>query len=213
MHKNFMAKVLEDTNQGTPFDKGSCAFLFFGNIGAPLMATLNILGFNVRLVPVWLWTTRNIQNSLDAPLIRTLFHGHRMDVNPLTFASMKSTTSPSPSSGESLPTSKKKKSPTSVSHVGDLHLTSVSHAGGKQPVVASHARSESPITASHTSIKSPTSTSHVGYLGLAFASHPGGKKLAVGSHVGRESQDIANHTDISLPTSASHVGVMPTTSC
>jgi hypothetical protein len=42
-----MAKVLEDTNQGTPSQGDSYAFPFFGNVGAPLMATLNILGLNV----------------------------------------------------------------------------------------------------------------------------------------------------------------------
>jgi hypothetical protein len=137
---------------------GSCAFPFFGNVGAPLMATLNILGLNVGL-PVWLWTTLNVPNALDASQISTLCHGHRMDVDPLPSASTKSTPSPSPSSGESLATSnqkskrnrkrksKKKKSPTSMSHVGDLHPTSASHAGGKKPTTASHVGSESPVTA------------------------------------------------------------------
>jgi hypothetical protein len=59
MHKKVMAKFLEDTNQGTPSQGDSCAFPFFGNIGAPLMATLNIPGLNVGL-PVWLWTTLNV---------------------------------------------------------------------------------------------------------------------------------------------------------
>jgi hypothetical protein len=44
MHMKFMAKFLEDTNQGTPFEQDSCDFSFFGNIGAPLMATFTILG-------------------------------------------------------------------------------------------------------------------------------------------------------------------------
>jgi hypothetical protein len=82
MHKNVMAKVLEDTNQGTPSQGDSCAFPFFGNVGAPLMATLNIPGLNVGL-SVWLWTTLNVLNSLDASQISTLCHGHQMDVDPL----------------------------------------------------------------------------------------------------------------------------------
>jgi hypothetical protein len=49
MHKKVMAKVLEDTNQGTHAQGDSCAFPFFGNIGAPLMATLNIPKLNVGL--------------------------------------------------------------------------------------------------------------------------------------------------------------------
>jgi hypothetical protein len=108
------------------------------------MATLNIPGLNVGK-SVWLWTTLNVPNALDASHIRTLCHGHRMDVDPLPFGSMKSTSPPSPSFGESIYTSnqkskrnrkrksnkKKNKSPTSVGHVGDVPPTSVSHAGGK----------------------------------------------------------------------------------
>ena len=43
VHKNVMAKYIDDTNQGTPSQGDSCVFSFFGNIGDPLMATLNIL--------------------------------------------------------------------------------------------------------------------------------------------------------------------------
>jgi hypothetical protein len=35
MHKNVMAKFLEDTNQGTHTQGDSCALPFFGNVGAP----------------------------------------------------------------------------------------------------------------------------------------------------------------------------------
>jgi hypothetical protein len=155
VHKNIMDKVLEDTNQGTPSQGDSCAFPFFGNVGAPLMATLNIPGLNVGL-PVWLWTTLNVLNSLDASQISTLCHGHQIDVDPLPSSLVKSTPPPSPSSGESLATSnqkskrnrkrksKKKKSPTSASHVGDKSPTSASHVGGTSPVTASHTGNSSP---------------------------------------------------------------------
>jgi hypothetical protein len=59
VHNIFMAKVPDDTNQGTPSQGDSCAFPFFGNVGVPLMATLNILGLNVGL-PVWLGTIPNV---------------------------------------------------------------------------------------------------------------------------------------------------------
>jgi len=49
VHKNDMAKVLEDTNQGTPTQGYFCSFPFFGNTSAPLMANLNIHGMNVGL--------------------------------------------------------------------------------------------------------------------------------------------------------------------
>jgi hypothetical protein len=96
-------------------------------------------------------------NALDASQISTLFHGHRMGVDPLPFASTKSTPSPSPSSGESLATSnhkskrnrkrksKNKKSPTSTSHVG-----------GVPPATAFHARGMSLVPASHNIIQLPT---------------------------------------------------------
>jgi hypothetical protein len=74
VHKKVMAKFIEDTNQGTPSQGDSCAFPFFGNVGAPLMATLNIPGLNVGL-PVWLWTTLNVPNSLDASHISTYVMG------------------------------------------------------------------------------------------------------------------------------------------
>jgi hypothetical protein len=65
VHKNDMAKVLVDTNQGTPAQGDSCDFPFYGNVGAPIMATLNIIGLNEGLL-VWFWTTLNVPNSLDA---------------------------------------------------------------------------------------------------------------------------------------------------
>jgi hypothetical protein len=64
MHKIFMAKVPDDTNQGTPSQGNSCAFPFFGNIGVPLMATLYIPGLNVGLL-VWLGTIPNVPNALN----------------------------------------------------------------------------------------------------------------------------------------------------
>jgi hypothetical protein len=75
MNKNGMAKFLEDTNQGIPSQGDFFAFPFFGNVGAPLMATLNILRLNVGL-SIWLWTTLNASNALDASQISTLCHGH-----------------------------------------------------------------------------------------------------------------------------------------
>ena len=64
IHKLFMAKFPNHTNQGTPSEGDSCAFPFFRNIGVPLMATLYILGLNVGL-PVWLGTISNVSNALD----------------------------------------------------------------------------------------------------------------------------------------------------
>jgi hypothetical protein len=63
MHKTIMDKFLEDTNQGNPSQWDSCGFYFIGNISAPLMAILKILGLTLGLL-VWLWTTPNVPNSL-----------------------------------------------------------------------------------------------------------------------------------------------------
>jgi hypothetical protein len=65
LHKIFMAKVPDDTNQGTPLQGDSCVFPFFGNVGVPFMATLYIPRLNVGL-PVWLDIIPNVPNSLDA---------------------------------------------------------------------------------------------------------------------------------------------------
>jgi len=75
MNNKFMAKSLEDTNQGTHDQGDSYAFPFFGNVGSPLMATLNIPGLNVGLL-IWLWNTPNVPNALDDSHIMTLCHGH-----------------------------------------------------------------------------------------------------------------------------------------
>ena len=80
MHKIFMAKFLDDTNQGTPSQGDSCAFPFFGNVGVPLMATLYIPGLNVGLL-VWLGTIPNLSNSLDTSQLSDLYHGHTIDVS------------------------------------------------------------------------------------------------------------------------------------
>jgi hypothetical protein len=75
MHNNIMAKHLEDTKQGTPTQGDSHDFPFFVNVGSPLMEILNIPGLNFVLL-VWLWTTLNVPNTLNASNIRTLCHGN-----------------------------------------------------------------------------------------------------------------------------------------
>jgi hypothetical protein len=79
VHKIFMEKVTDDTNQGNPSQGDSYAFPLFGNVGVPLMAMLYIPGLNVGL-PIWLGTIPNFPNSLDASQLRTLCHGHHVDV-------------------------------------------------------------------------------------------------------------------------------------
>jgi hypothetical protein len=94
-----MAKVPNDTNQGTPSQGDSCAFPFFRNVGVHLMTTLYIPRLNVGL-SVWLGTIPNVPNDLDASQLRTLGHGH-----PVEFSSSAKFPPPSPTSSESIVTS------------------------------------------------------------------------------------------------------------
>jgi hypothetical protein len=169
MHKIFMDKVPDDTNQGTPSQGDSCSFPFFKNVGVPLMATLYIPGLNVGLL-VWLGTIPNVPNALDASQLSTLIHGHPIDVSSLA----KSSPPPSPAFCESTVTSnqkskrnrkrnnRKKKSPTSKSHVGDRSTTSASHVEDQHPTSASYVGGTHPPSASHAGGKSPVTASHAG---------------------------------------------------
>jgi hypothetical protein len=103
MRKIFIAKVTNDTNQGTPSKGDPCDFPFFRNIGVPLMATLYIPELNVGL-PVWLGTIPNVLNSLDDPNLSTLCHGNHVDVP----SSKKSSPPPSSAPGEHTVTSSRK---------------------------------------------------------------------------------------------------------
>jgi hypothetical protein len=79
VHKIFMEKFPNDTNQGTHSQGDSCAFPFFKNIGVPLMDTLYIPTLNVGL-PVWFGIIPNVPNALDASHLSNLCHGHHVDV-------------------------------------------------------------------------------------------------------------------------------------
>jgi hypothetical protein len=219
VHKKFMEKFPDNTNKGTPLQRDSCSFPFFGNIGLPLMATLYIPGLNMGLL-VWLGTIPNVLNAIYTSQLRTLFHGHHVDVPSST------TSSPPPFTfyGESMATSnqkykrnrkrknKKNKSPTSMSHVGDRSSTYVSHVEGQRPSSVSDAGEKRVVTTSHTSNRfvssvshvidqSPISTSHVVYVQPTTTIHDGGMNLVPVSHTG-----------VSQPMSASHVGELSTTS-
>jgi hypothetical protein len=67
------------------------------------MATLYIPGLNVGL-PVWLGTIPNVPNFNDASQLINLIHEHPVDVS----SSTKSSSPPSPTSGESTVTSNRK---------------------------------------------------------------------------------------------------------
>ena len=60
-----MVNIPMETNQGTFLKGDPYAFPFFGKIGIPLMATLNIPGLSVGL-PIWLWSTLNIPDVIES---------------------------------------------------------------------------------------------------------------------------------------------------
>ena len=62
-----MATNLESINQGIPLDGNPSPFPPFGNIGAPYMATLSLLGLTIGF-PVWLFSTSLVQNAVISPL-------------------------------------------------------------------------------------------------------------------------------------------------
>lgn len=54
---------MESTNQGFPLGGNPSPFSSWGDIGAPHMATLSLLGLTIAL-PVWLFSTSVIQNTV-----------------------------------------------------------------------------------------------------------------------------------------------------
>ena len=61
-----MATILESTNQGNPSNRNPGPFPSFGNIGAPYMETLSLLGFTTSLL-VWFFLTPMVLNVQTAP--------------------------------------------------------------------------------------------------------------------------------------------------
>ena len=81
---------------GTP-----CNIRLTGNVGVPLMTTLNLPGFTLGLL-VWLFSTPTILNDLDASQVSSLYQGNQNTTSPSPVA-----ISPPPftSCGESIDTS------------------------------------------------------------------------------------------------------------
>ena len=90
-----------DTGQETPMQGDSCAFPFTGNVGVPLMDTLNMPIFTLG-IPIWLISILTILNALDASQVSTLYQGNQNNVCP---SLVETSPPPSTSYGESLDTS------------------------------------------------------------------------------------------------------------
>ena len=99
-----MEEIPKGTNQGTPVHGDPYAFPCFGNVGPPMMATLNLLGFTVGLL-VWLFTNPVVLNALDASQLGTLFQENQTNLDPFHSSPIKYSHPPSSSLVESTTTS------------------------------------------------------------------------------------------------------------
>ena len=81
---------------GTP-----CTIPLTGNVGVPLMDTLNLLGFTLGIL-MWLFSTPTIMNASDASQVRSLYQGHQNTASP---SPVVDSPPPSTSYGESTDTS------------------------------------------------------------------------------------------------------------
>ena len=80
-----------NTNQEIPMLGTPCTIPLTGNVGVPLMATLNLPGFTLG-PPVWLFSTPTILNAPDASQVSSLYQVHQNNASPSPL-----TTSPPPS--------------------------------------------------------------------------------------------------------------------
>ena len=70
-----MANTPLKTNQEIPMLGTSCTIPLTGNVGVPLMATLNLPGFTLAL-PVLLFSTPTSLSDPDALQVISLYQGH-----------------------------------------------------------------------------------------------------------------------------------------
>ena len=138
-----MAEIPKGTNQGTLVHGDPYAFPCFGNIGSPMMATLNLPGFTVGL-PVWLFMTPVVLNAPNASKERTLCQAHQTNLVPSHSSPIKYSPPPSSSVGESTsissqgPRKKKRKNQKRNKKKGGKPLASSSQDRGKQPIALSN---------------------------------------------------------------------------
>ena len=111
-----MLRYMESTNQGIPLEGNPSPFTSWGNIGAPHMATLSLLGLTIGL-PVWLFSTSVVSNvsttGQSVPPPEQHHSDSKVDLSPSSLVSTSlSSTSPSDSLDSSNQVAKKKKKKT-----------------------------------------------------------------------------------------------------
>ena len=77
-----MAKTPLNSNQEIPMLGTPCSTIpLTGNLGVPLMATLNLPGFTLG-IPVRLFSTPTILNDPNASLVSSLYQAHQNTASP-----------------------------------------------------------------------------------------------------------------------------------
>ena len=76
-----MASTPLNTNQEIPMLGTPCTIPLMGNVGVPLMATLNLPRFTLGL-PVWLFSSPTILNAPSASQVRSLYQGNQNIASP-----------------------------------------------------------------------------------------------------------------------------------
>ena len=150
-----------------------CTIPLTGNVGVPLMVTLNLPGFTLG-IPVWLFSTPTILNAHGASQVRSLYQGHQNTASPSPVVDY-----PSTSCGESTDTSNRQSKrskrrrnrkkaykqrgtrSTSASQVEPHHLASAVHAGGTYPTSIGHVGSKHSTSAIQVDIQHPASEVHL----------------------------------------------------
>ena len=190
-----------------------------GNVGVPLMATLNLPRFTLVL-PVRLLSTLNILNALDASQVRSLYQGHQNTSSP---SPVVDSPTPSTSCGEIIDTSnrqskrskrrrnQKKEHKQGGTHstfavqVEPHHLASVVHAGGTHPTSVGHVGSKQSNSASQVDLHHPDSVDHDGGILPTFPGHVRSIHSASVVHAKGTCSTSVVQVEPPHPTSAGHV--------
>jgi hypothetical protein len=119
------------------------------------MTTLNLPRLSMGL-PVWLFFTLVVLNTLDAYQVSIVCQDNQINVKPFLSLSRKYSPRSSSLFGEGVSTSlqdskkKKRKGRKKKPTQGRMQLATISQAEGNKPTTMSHARGKSPATTSET---------------------------------------------------------------
>ena len=107
-----------NTNQEIPMLENHCTIHLIGNVGFPLMATLNLPGFTLG-ISVWLFSNPTILNALDASQVSSLYQGNQNTASPSLVVD---SPPPSTSCGESTDTSNRQSKGVKEGGIGRRHI-------------------------------------------------------------------------------------------